>query len=121
MAKSQVFDDALASVRAVEWQALPPAAQRAFFAGLTSIVLPMLEADITPDGKRRTNVDRARLAVENDDKLTLIRTACISLQPEAMSEDELRAFHNVLKTCVCEIEVMLQMLPTGGSDDDNRR
>lgn len=91
MGKRRSFDDALAPLRALNWQELPPPEQRALFAQLTEIVLAMMKHDLLPDGRfRRTNVDRARRAAENADKLALIRMAYESLIVEGLDDEELR-------------------------------
>lgn len=85
------FDDAVAPLRALNWQELPPPEQRALFSQLTEIVLAMMGHDLLPDGRfRRTNADRARRAAENEDKLALISMAYESLIVEGLSDDQFR-------------------------------
>ena len=108
MVKSKVVEDALASLQVVEWQTLPPPAQRALFAGLTRMVLEMLKADITPTGKRRTNVDRDRRSGENEDKVALLFTAVAALHFEAMDDEQLRRLFSVLHGSAGVVQEILQ-------------
>jgi hypothetical protein len=108
MAKYQTIEDALASLHAVDWESLPPPARRELFAGLTSIILEMMKADITPMGKRRTNVDRDRRSGENEDKVALIYAACAALHFEAMDDEQLRRLFSVLHGSAGVVQEILQ-------------
>ena len=108
MVKSQIVEDALASLQAVDWQTLPPPAQRALFARLPGMVLEMLKADTTPTNKRRTNADRARRTGENEEKVALILAACAALHFEAMDEEQLRKAFNVLNGSARIVQAILQ-------------
>jgi hypothetical protein len=108
MAKYQAVEDALASLQVVKWQTLPPPAQRALFAGLVKIVLEMMKADITPTGKRRTNVDRDRRSGENEDKVALLFTAVTALHFEAMDDEQLRKLISVLHGSAGVVQEILQ-------------
>jgi len=106
--RPKVVEDALASLYAVDWKALPPPAQRELFAGLTSIIIEMMKADITPTGKRRTNVDRDRRSGENEDKVALLFTAVTSLHFEAMDDEQLRRLFSVLHGSAGVVQEILQ-------------
>lgn len=106
--KSRIVEEALASIQAVDWQALPPPAQRAFFTGLSNVLSDMMKADITPEGKRRINADRARRRGENADKLDLALSALASMQYEAMNEAQLRQALGALQEGTIVVEMILQ-------------
>jgi len=108
MAKYKAVEDSLASLQAVEWQALPPPAQRALFADLSQILLAMMKVDTKPPGKRRTSVDRARRTGDNENKVALMLAACDSLQFEAMDEILLRKVFDGLHVGVNVVGMLLQ-------------
>lgn len=108
MPKYLIVEETLTSLQAVDWQTLPPPAQRALFAGLVKFMLEMLKADITPMGKRRTNVDRDLRSCENDDKMALIFSACTALHFEAMDDEQLRKLFSVLHGSAGVIQEILQ-------------
>jgi hypothetical protein len=107
MAKSKVVEDALTSLRALDWQALPPPAQRELFAGLTSVLLEMMEADTTPSYKYRFRAAHARRTGENEDKVALMRGATQSLRSETMDAMQLR---EVLDLARATAEVLAEVL-----------
>jgi len=109
MATRRSFDDALAPLRALPWQELLPAEQRALFAQLTVTLAAMMAQDCLPEGQyRRTNAERVRRTGEDDNKLTLLRLAFESLIIEGLEDEQLHQVHLLSHEMIAAFDAVVQ-------------